>query len=598
MPKFQKHSNPYTHTQRFYAVILGIAAVITICVFLLSISHNTDLALTDPLYQRILTNFMATQPIGVSVSPNGQFILTKIEQSDAYKLSIFDRISKREIASNVSKNTQRSLTWSPNSQAIAYQEAAGIERPIYVLDIRSGKTKRLNAPISQSGLPPIRWLPDGKHLIYFQNGRLLEIDLEERTPPVVLDNDLPAISCDFALSPNGTEVATVADTRRGVISITEIANLERFSVPVSTNGTIGEIAWSPDGRSILVTLRSESDEFFKLFELETKTSRLTPRVEDIGDIRNPVWLPDGNSFVYHVFFKGIKSAAIGNRANQNVRMIGPSNGVVRITHVSSDGQYAYARYAGPSAPTSLLEIPLSGRDTRVIFAPPHSSKVACPEPEFINLKSKDGIMIPAFHWRSNKTVPPKSVLIVVHGGPHTQVLPTCEPYLSVMLEHNCDVIAVNYRGSTGYGQRFELMQGDLQRVWDVLAAKDYAVNALMVPPSKVFLLGSSYGAALAAGAAAQDQEIGGLILVSWVGSSGQIGLQFTKPIPIIELHGELDTQLSPADVQTSINQFFDPAKVLSLHPKLIVFRGEGHIFHNAGSLARVYWEAAKLVGRN
>jgi dienelactone hydrolase len=115
-------------------------------------------------------------------------------------------------------------------------------------------------------------------------------------------------------------------------------------------------------------------------------------------------------------------------------------------------------------------------------------------------------------------------------------------YLKPILEVGCDVIAVNYRGSSGYGHDFEHSEGEEQRVQDVLAVRDYAVRILGVPGNKVFLSGISHGASLVASAAAQGQELGGLILISWPGgkaaAESKVVKGFHRGIHVVEIHGE------------------------------------------------------------
>ena len=139
--------------------------------------------------------------------------------------------------------------------------------------------------------------------------------------------------------------------------------------------------------------------------------------------------------------------------------------MLELMHLSSDGQYAYARFAAFTRPLSLVQVSLIDGSYRQIYSPPRSSEVTCPPPEMIRLESKDGTMIPAYYWHlAGETNRPRAALIVVHGGPHDHTDATWNPLQYVMLKRGCDIIAVNYRGSTGYGQSFEKMGTDADRV--------------------------------------------------------------------------------------------------------------------------------------
>ncbi len=552
----------------------------------------------DPVYRQILAQFQSAHPMAVSVSPNGRFVLTKTDEGNGFKLTILDRESGQELVSSFSRNTQRALTWRPDSQAIMYQDSPGMNRPLHLLDVQSGQTRRLDAPVSRSALPPLRWSPNGKKLAYFhgdwRRGRLLVLDMVKENEPIVVKESLSA-NCDFVWSPDGSALAFTSGFEPGVITLVALASLKPTRLTPQEGARIGELAWSPDGRSILATARGEADEFFKLVEVETETGRALRRAEATGEIENPVWLPDGSSFLYHVLSNGITVAVLGNRQNPRLNTVGPIDGVIRITHVTPDGSKAYARYASLTVPPALLEIPLQHGEASVAYAPPKSQAVKCPKAEFIVLKSSDETPIPAYHWNTASWgIQRKAVLIVVHGGLHTQTYPTWEAYLKVMLDRGCDVIAVNFRGSSGYGHEFERMGGEFERVQDVLAAREYAVRVLNVAPRKVYLTGISHGAGLIATAAAQGEEIGGLVLVSWVGPAIDSERRFRAPFKVIEIHGEADPTMSPKKAQATVESHFAPAKGMT-KIQFRVFEDEGHFFYKTASWALVYWETLKLM---
>lgn len=552
----------------------------------------------DPLYRQILAHFKSAQPMAVSVSPDGKYVLHKTDTGSGFQLTVVERETGREVASNFSRNTQRALTWRPDSQAIAFQDSPSLKRPLYLLDVKTGRTKVLAAPVSQTALLPLRWSPNGKKLAYFHGdwtrGQLLVIDALKENEPIVVKESVSA-NCDYAWSPDGTALALAADSERGIITLTTLASLNSVRVSTLDGSQIKELVWSPDGRSLLATARGITDEFYKLIEVEIQTAKCMVRAEANGDIENPVWLADGRSFLYHVLTNGITTAFLGSRDNPRLTSVGPTDGVLRITHIAPDTSKVFARYASLTAPPALLEIPLQGGESVVAFAPPKLADVKCPEPESIMLKSSDGTPIPAYHWNSaGLGIQRKAVLIVVHGGLHTQAYPTWEAYLKVMLDRRCDVIAVNFRGSSGYGHKFERMGGEFERVQDVLAAREYAVNALNAPPGKVYLTGISHGAGLIATAAAQGEVIGGLVLVSWVGPAFDSEPRFRVPFKVIEIHGDVDPTMSPVKARETVESYFAPANGM---PKVQfrVFADEGHFFYKTASWAQVYWEALKLM---
>jgi pimeloyl-ACP methyl ester carboxylesterase len=157
-----------------------------------------------------------------------------------------------------------------------------------------------------------------------------------------------------------------------------------------------------------------------------------------------------------------------------------------------------------------------------------------------------------------------------------------------------DVLSPNYRGSSGYGIRYE-EAGDVNlRTEDVVAACKYA-RSLHGGHSHVILLGTSYGAYLAASAAASDpQDISGVILLSMVPGKAE-HLPFKGlTLPVFCFHGENDP-LSPQRAKGVIESFFGPGALGREQNLWQVFPNEGHVFRHTASWAEVYTAVQTMV---
>lgn len=91
----------------------------------------------------------------------------------------------------------------------------------------------------------------------------------------------------------------------------------------------------------------------------------------------------------------------------------------------------------------------------------------------------------------------KGVIVFLHGGPSAQHRPTQDSFLERLLAQDWNILAINARGSRGYGRTFmDLDNGKGRRraVEDTLLAADYARQQLQA--ERVVVLGTSYGAYL------------------------------------------------------------------------------------------------------
>ena len=118
--------------------------------------------------------------------------------------------------------------------------------------------------------------------------------------------------------------------------------------------------------------------------------------------------------------------------------------------------------------------------------------------EVVRYKSFDGMEIPAVYYQPPQAARDKKVpgLIWVHGGPGGQSRVGYRALIQYLANHGYAVLAVNNRGSSGYGKTFQTLddqahgEGDLD---DCVAAKDFLISTGVVDANKIGIIGGSYG---------------------------------------------------------------------------------------------------------
>lgn len=557
---------------------------------------NSSKDTSSPRYKKILNRFLASQPVAVNVSPDGKYVITKLETNGGFRVSILDSVTKREVYFTDSKNTQLELTWRPDSKAIVFQEIAGENRPLYIFDLQSGKRAPLDAPVSRTALPSLCWNPSGTRLAYFEGdwrtGTLWAINPTNSNDQALIADNISTES-EYTLSPDGKRIAFSNKADRGILALVNIEDLSRKKYRIC-DGEVRKLAWSPDGALILAAARGSEDQFFKLVGVDAQNGSFTVVAKPQADVSTPLWLPDGRSFIYHANSNGITRAYLATRGSDKVNPIGPINGVLTITHFDAAGTTAYAHFSSLTTPPLVGRISLADGNWTELYSCPTAEQCRCPEPEFITLHSRDGTAVPVYQWRAAAQTNAKpSALIVVHGGLHTQTYPTWEAYIGLMTDLGCNVIAVNHRGSSGIGQKYETLEGD--PVWDIIAARDYAAENLKVDASRIFMTGISTGSRLISLAAAYGADIGGLALVSWPGQEAEVERKFAKTFPVLEFHGDLDPVLSTKAARQEVNSFFATKGPNQFNVQFWSFSDEGHFFYRSDSRAKVCSEISKLI---
>ena len=120
------------------------------------------------------------------------------------------------------------------------------------------------------------------------------------------------------------------------------------------------------------------------------------------------------------------------------------------------------------------------------------------EAEVVRYPSFDGTQIPAIYYKPKDATADNKVpaLVWVHGGPGGQSRVGYFSLIQYLVNHGYAVLAVNNRGSSGYGKTFYRMddknhgEGDLQ---DCVYGKKWLQSQDYIDTEKIGIIGGSYG---------------------------------------------------------------------------------------------------------
>jgi dipeptidyl aminopeptidase/acylaminoacyl peptidase len=401
--------------------------------------------------------------------------------------------------------TGKTLAWSPDSKRIAYvsavpgpetSEATGdpivIRRYLYKPDAAEGLShfndnRRLHIFEVELGSGKIRQLTNGNHYEH---------------------------SIDW--SPNGEEIAFVSNREPNE---DQFFNYDLFALNVASGAirrlTATESAeyrplWSPDGKTIayqatrrgLTDLETTmEDTHVWLISADGKNRREVASIDNRQG--EPVWSSDGSSLYFTVQEKGdvhlYRLPASGGQAE----LVLADSGTVGSWSVSRNGAIAYA-LTGPSdmaqlyvknsgaAPKKMTDL-----NAAVLAGKPLGEVIA-----FTFVSNDNKFEVEAFLTKPAGTgelghVP---LIVNIHGGPHGQQGVAFNFKNQVYASHGWATLMVNYRGSTGYGQKFaDAVFGDQNgnEAQDVIYGVSAALRRyLWLDPDRMGVEGVSYGGQL------------------------------------------------------------------------------------------------------
>jgi dipeptidyl aminopeptidase/acylaminoacyl peptidase len=499
----------------------------------------------------------------VRLAPDGRRIAYLVQQADRpgapySQLWITDASSGRAIRLGDEMGGASTPAWSPDGRQIAYVGREE-QRPMLTIAGADGSAPTPLAEITGTNHPVpaagnrVAWSPDGKQIAFISAAPGPEIDA----------NGDPMVITRYLYKPTASEGLTrFNDNRRLHIFVVDVAT-KRIRQLTRGNYYEHSIDWSPAGDEIAFVSNHEADpdRFFNydLFAVRVADGSIRPLTETKSAEYQPKWSPDGTMLAYtatkrpltssettmedtHVWVMnadgsgrrelggGIdnrqgapqwtrdgKSVCFTVQERGNVRLVRLSldggapralvhnRGSVGAWSIGRDDAVAYT-FSTPSAPADLY----LSRAADVGSAPRRLTDEnrdvlagkAIADVEALTYKSFDGMAIEAFLTKPLGLRPDSKhpMIVMIHGGPHGQQGPSFNSKAQVYADQGWATLMVNYRGSTGYGQRLadaifkDQNGGDAK---DVLAGVDAALARYSwIDRDRLGIEGGSYGGQL------------------------------------------------------------------------------------------------------
>jgi len=477
-----------------------------------------------------LEKFFLTRRIGGSSwSPDGKrvVVVTNLSGRDNLWLVPSDGGWPQQLT--VSDQRQQRPAWSPNGSWIAYEsDYDGNEQwDLFMVSPANGEVVQLtrSPEISED---TAAWSPDSKNLAYLVKPKTSAVhevavfnvlarksrNLTTGTPEN-LTNDNPL------WSPDGKTIAYTQENATGRDSNVFVGDVEKAT---STNLTPHEgeknfaaTGWSPDGKHLLVTSNADNG-FNNVALLDVATKKLDWITHEKWDLQSEQFSPDGKSLLWEANVEGESDVYVYHlltkKAAKLALPVGVNSAAGSNTAFSKDGTRLLYAHEGPTAAQDLWEYTLATGKSKQLT---HSMSAAISTndmvtPYLVHYPSRDGkFTISAWAYMPynigrNDKYP---AIIWIHGGPTSQADNGFNPFIQYILNQGYIVIAPNYRGSTGYGEKFQnanVMDMGGQDLQDSLAAADFISKTGYVDPKKLIVMGRSYGGYMTMMAVTKDPD--------------------------------------------------------------------------------------------
>jgi dipeptidyl aminopeptidase/acylaminoacyl peptidase len=131
----------------------------------------------------------------------------------------------------------------------------------------------------------------------------------------------------------------------------------------------------------------------------------------------------------------------------------PQGFINGVTFVGSTAYYSHCTLASPP---KILRTEVSATESSVVVDNPLPLEIeqSLGKAYFAKYKASDGWDIPAFVLKSGTNSKAGRSVIYIHGGPASEVANSWSALIACFVISGYNVIAPNFRGSTGYGEEF------------------------------------------------------------------------------------------------------------------------------------------------
>lgn len=429
----------------------------------------------------------------------------------------------------------------------------------YEIDLKSGEQKQLTSS-ADDAIFSQAYFPDDNRIIYSSDKGGNEIthifvqNPDGTTTDLIQDSTAKASFGGLSYDRKHLYYISNArderffDLHKVTIGGSKEGNIYPSTLVYQNNEGLNAAAISRDDRYIALskTITTSNSDMYLLDTQSKKLKHLSPHTGDVqyapqyfsGDGKKLYYLTDdGSEFTYLASYdiatdkkekveeapwdimyaylsrnEKYRVVAINNDARTEIKIYDESNGGKllkiegipegEITGVNiSDSEKLMTFYVSSSkSPANLFLYNFETKEVKQLTNT--MAKDIDPEDlvagEVVRYKSFDGMEIPALLYKPKGLKPGEKVpaMLWIHGGPGGQTRLNYSPSIQHLVNHNYVILAVNNRGSSGYGKTFfaadDRKHGN-EDLKDCVESKKFLATLPYVDTDKIGIMGGSYG---------------------------------------------------------------------------------------------------------
>lgn len=455
-----------------------------------------------------IEQFMNTEKLlGVSISHDDQTILYGSDKSgvfNAQSIHINGTESKQLTFSDNDAIFPATFLPQSNERFLYESDQGGNELTHIYLQKENGEAVELT-PGKNEKASFYKWSEDQTSFFYESNKRderfmdFYEMDIDSMTSNMLFQND-EAFDI-YNISPDKNYIALFKPTTANnsdMYVYSEEHGVEHLS-PHEGDIQFMPVAFNEDSTE-LYFLTDEKHEFLYLKRMNLHTRQSETVIKENWDIVFAKFSSQYNYLIYALNNDGrFELKILETNTFTPIKINGLPEGQMNHVHISHSEKLIAFILNSSHSPSNLYVYQLETGKLECLTDTLHRDidKNDLVKAKVIHYASFDGLSIPAIYYKphlnENQQAP---ALVFVHGGPGGQSMVGYDPLFQYLVNQGYAILAVNNRGSSGYGKTFfkaaDKKHGEVDLA-DCIAAKTFLKETGHIDEERIGIIGGSYG---------------------------------------------------------------------------------------------------------
>ncbi|HKZ68180.1 MAG TPA: alpha/beta fold hydrolase [Chitinophagaceae bacterium] len=452
--------------------------------------------------------YKSTQVGGGSISSDDTKLLVSSNESGIYNAYEIDIASgQKKALTNSTKESFFANDYVPGTANFIYNADKGGNENDHLFLQKTDSTVKDLTPGEKEKANFWGWSRDNKFLYYTSNKRdprffdLYKMDTATWTPKLIYQNesgyDINAISDDeqyMAL------VQPVTTSSSNLFLLNQQTKQLKKLNSDSVESNNGPLQFSLDNKSLYYTT-DEGSEYQHVMKYDIASGNKEKFYDTNWDVMYMYTSFNEKYRVVGVNEDGRNKLYIFDHKTGNaIDFPKIENGDVQSVNISRSENKMRLSIGDGKSPNNIYVYDFGTKDLKKLTntLAPEIDGNDLVSAEVVRYKSFDGLEIPAIYYKPHQAAKDKKVpaLVWVHGGPGGQSRVGYFSLIQYLVNHGYAILAVNNRGSSGYGKTFYKMDnrnhGD-KDLNDCVWGKKYLAGLDYIDSSKIGIIGGSYG---------------------------------------------------------------------------------------------------------